>query len=305
MLHIDGSRHAWLALRPEQKQTLITVIDDATSRLLCAQLWPQERIQAVLAALREVVEVDGIRASIYTDGTGWAFQKPKAGAVVSKTHLTQVGQVLKRLGIENIPSYSTWTPSDGAGAHSSHRPLLQVSRREADDSLVSCQQHSRRTRGATAAGRERPAWSSRSRGPGRPSGSAHALATSASPVVWYRPLMKGFWERLRKERHEELTNRIENGDEDLGALLFEIANRGDDPSLVDQVLSRGAAVDYSGDRLGRSPLHGAANGSYHYEGSDEVYLELAKRLLAAGANIEARDKDGSTPLHSAAGGSYP
>lgn len=106
MLHIDGSKHAWLALGPEQKQTLITVIDDATSRLLYAQLWPQESTQAVLTALREVVEVHGIPASIYTDRAGWAFQTPKAGAAVSKTHLTQVGEVLKRLGIEHIPSYS-------------------------------------------------------------------------------------------------------------------------------------------------------------------------------------------------------
>lgn len=35
MLHLDGSLHAWLALLPEEKQTLIQVIDDATSRLLC------------------------------------------------------------------------------------------------------------------------------------------------------------------------------------------------------------------------------------------------------------------------------
>jgi len=106
MLHIDGSKHAWLALGREQKQTLITVIDDATSRLLYAQLWPQESTQAVLTALREVVEVHGIPASIYTDRAGWAFQTPMAGAAVSKTHLTQVGEVLKRLGIEHIPSYS-------------------------------------------------------------------------------------------------------------------------------------------------------------------------------------------------------
>src|SRR6185295_298480 len=37
---------------------------------------------------------------------GWAFETPKAGEKVSKTHLTQVGQALERLGIEHIPSYS-------------------------------------------------------------------------------------------------------------------------------------------------------------------------------------------------------
>jgi transposase len=106
MLHIDGSKHVWLSLRPEEKQTLITVVDDATSRLLYAQLWPEESTQAVLVALREVVDTYGIPASLYTDRAGWAFDTPKAGQPVSKTHLTQVGQVVKRLGIEHIPSYS-------------------------------------------------------------------------------------------------------------------------------------------------------------------------------------------------------
>jgi transposase len=106
MLHIDGSKHAWLALLPEERQTLITVVDDATSRLLHAQLWPAESTQAVLVAIRDVVDTYGIPASLYTDRAGWAFETPTAGASVSKTHLTQVGQVLKRLGVEHIPSYS-------------------------------------------------------------------------------------------------------------------------------------------------------------------------------------------------------
>jgi transposase len=106
MLHIDGSKHAWLKSLPDEKQTLISVIDDATSRLLYSQLWPQESTEAVLVALREVVGRHGIPASIYSDRASWAFETPKAGMAVSKTHLTQVGEVLKRLGVEHIPSYS-------------------------------------------------------------------------------------------------------------------------------------------------------------------------------------------------------
>jgi transposase len=106
MLHIDGSKHAWLALCPEERPTLITVVDDATSRLLYAQIWPAESTRAVLTAIREVVDSYGIPASLYTDRASWAFETPAAGASVSKTHLTQVGQVLKRLGVEHIPSYS-------------------------------------------------------------------------------------------------------------------------------------------------------------------------------------------------------
>jgi hypothetical protein len=106
MLHLDGSRHAWLALVPEEKQTLIQMVDDATSRLLYTQLWPGETTRAVMTAMREVVREHGIPESFYTDRAGWAFKTPQAGGKVSKTHLTQVGEALARLGVEHIPSYS-------------------------------------------------------------------------------------------------------------------------------------------------------------------------------------------------------
>jgi len=106
MLHLDGSRHVWLALVPEAKQTLIQVVDDATSRLLYAQLWPGETTRAVMTAMRDVVLEHGIPESFYTDRAGWAFDTPKAGGKVSATNLTQVGETLARLGVEHIPSYS-------------------------------------------------------------------------------------------------------------------------------------------------------------------------------------------------------
>jgi len=106
MLHMDGSRHPWLALMPEERQTLIQVVDDATSRLLYAQLWPGETVRAVMTAMREVVREQGIPESLYTDRAGWAFETPKAGGKVDKAHRTQLGEALARLGIEHIPSYS-------------------------------------------------------------------------------------------------------------------------------------------------------------------------------------------------------
>jgi hypothetical protein len=105
MLHLDGSLHRWLELG-EGKQTLIQVIDDATNRLLYAQLWDGETVHAVLSALRAVFGRHGIPVSLYTDRAGWAFDTPKAGEKVSKTHLTQVGEALRRLGVTHIPSYS-------------------------------------------------------------------------------------------------------------------------------------------------------------------------------------------------------
>lgn len=106
MLHLDGSLHRWLALVPGEKQTLIQSVDDATSRVLYAQLWPGETTRAVMTGLAEIVGEHGIPESFYTDRAGWAFETPKAGAKVSKTVLTQVGEALKRLGVEHIPSYS-------------------------------------------------------------------------------------------------------------------------------------------------------------------------------------------------------
>lgn len=105
MLHLDGSRHAWLRRRPDAQQTLITVLDDATKRLLYAQLWPAETTVAVLTALRTVFARHGLPVALYTDRAGWAFHTPQAGGHVDRTRLTQVGRALAHLGIEHIASY--------------------------------------------------------------------------------------------------------------------------------------------------------------------------------------------------------
>lgn len=106
MLQMDGSTHVWLRLRPELRPTLVQIVDDGTSRLLYAQLEQGETTMGVLRALHTVVSEEGVPASLYTDRASWAFETPVAGAGVNKTHLTSVGQVLKRLGVEHIPSYS-------------------------------------------------------------------------------------------------------------------------------------------------------------------------------------------------------
>lgn len=106
MLHIDGSKHAWLALRPECVMTLIVVMDDATSWMLYAHLWPEETTLAILTALRSVIAERGIFMALYNDRAGWAFYSPPGEKKVSKTVFTQVGRALDRLGIEHIPAYS-------------------------------------------------------------------------------------------------------------------------------------------------------------------------------------------------------
>ncbi len=106
LLHLDGSPHTWLRRAPDVQATLITVVDDATKRLLYAQLWPAETTAAVLAALHAVFSTWGLPIALYTDRAGWAFHTPKAGGRVDRTHLTQVGRALERLGIEHIGAYS-------------------------------------------------------------------------------------------------------------------------------------------------------------------------------------------------------
>jgi transposase len=106
LLHIDGSRHHWLALRPAEWAVLIAVLDDATKRVLYAQLWAGESTAAVMTALREVITTNGLPMAIYTDRAHWAFNTPQANGPVNRRQLTQVGRALDRLGIEHIPAYS-------------------------------------------------------------------------------------------------------------------------------------------------------------------------------------------------------
>jgi hypothetical protein len=107
LLHLDGSRHHWLALVPDQWLTLIAVVDDATKRLLYAQLGPGgESVVAVLTALRGVLEAYGVPMALYTDRAHWAVHTPTAGSAPDRRQPTQVGRVLARLGIEHILGYS-------------------------------------------------------------------------------------------------------------------------------------------------------------------------------------------------------
>jgi hypothetical protein len=106
LLHLDGSPHAWLRRAPAERQTLLTVLDDATKRLLYAQLWPGETTAAVFTALHAVCTTWGLPIALYTDRAGWAFHTPTAGGPIDRTHPTQVGRALAQLGIEHIGAYS-------------------------------------------------------------------------------------------------------------------------------------------------------------------------------------------------------
>ena len=107
LLHLDGSRHQWLALVPEQWFTLLAVVDDATKQLLYAELRAGgESVPAVMTALRAVFQRYGLPMALYTDRAHWAVHTPVAGGGPDPHRLTQVGRALARLGIEHILGYS-------------------------------------------------------------------------------------------------------------------------------------------------------------------------------------------------------
>ena len=107
LLHLDGSRHQWLALVPEQWLTLLAVVDDATPQVLYAQLSARgESTVTVMTALRTVFTTWGLPGALYTDRAHWAAHTPVAGGAVDRTKLSQVGRALAQLGIEHILGYS-------------------------------------------------------------------------------------------------------------------------------------------------------------------------------------------------------
>jgi transposase len=104
LLHIDGSRHRWF--QDERWHDLIVILDDATSEIYYAQLVEEESTRTVMAALREVIQGQGIFCALYSDRASHFFETPKAGGRIDPQRLTQVGRALKELSIQMIPAYS-------------------------------------------------------------------------------------------------------------------------------------------------------------------------------------------------------
>jgi transposase len=106
LIHIDGSRHRWLTLQPDQWQCLIAVVDDASKHLLYAQLVDSESTATIMAALVAVIREHGIPQTVYSDRAGWATHTLRAGERVDRSRFTQVGRALQQLGVEHIMAYS-------------------------------------------------------------------------------------------------------------------------------------------------------------------------------------------------------
>ncbi|HEX7214920.1 MAG TPA: ISNCY family transposase [Methylomirabilota bacterium] len=107
LLHLDGSRHRWLALVPDAWHTLVVVVDDATTQILYAHLIEGgESTRAIMQALWAVFERHGLPGALYTDRAHWAVHTPTSGSAPDRTRLTQVGRALHALGVEHILGHS-------------------------------------------------------------------------------------------------------------------------------------------------------------------------------------------------------
>jgi transposase len=105
MLHIDGSTHAWLG--PDHERfDLVTVMDDATSEIYYARFVEQESTVSVMAALRTVVQTQGVFCSLYSDRASHFVTTPAGSTKPDRSMRTQVGRALEQLGIELIHANS-------------------------------------------------------------------------------------------------------------------------------------------------------------------------------------------------------
>lgn len=104
MLHVDGSTHAWLG--GAERQDLVAVLDDANNQVYYAQLVDQESTATVMAAVKEVIQHQGLFCSLYSDRGSHFVHTPKAGEGFDPRHKTQLGRALQQLGIELIPAHS-------------------------------------------------------------------------------------------------------------------------------------------------------------------------------------------------------
>jgi transposase len=102
LVQIDASIHDWLEGRGEQL-VLITMIDDATNRLL-ARFYPAGTVEAHLDLVGRWLRQHGRPLALYSDRHS-IFEPQDKGRAVA-VGLTQFGRALEELGIELIRAHS-------------------------------------------------------------------------------------------------------------------------------------------------------------------------------------------------------
>ena len=104
LIHIDASTHRWFG--DARRYDFLVIMDDATSEVYYAQLVEQEDTRGVLRAIRQVVEEKGLFCALYSDRASHFYLTPRAGELVDRFRLTQVGRCMQQLGVQMIAAYS-------------------------------------------------------------------------------------------------------------------------------------------------------------------------------------------------------
>jgi len=110
LILLDGSTHPWLETRGP-RLTLLAAMDDATGAVLAADFRDHEDAQGYLHLLRTLTHRHGIPLAVYTDRHG-IFHRASRTPLTLAEQLqgapapTQVGRVLRDLGIRWIPASS-------------------------------------------------------------------------------------------------------------------------------------------------------------------------------------------------------
>jgi hypothetical protein len=104
LLHVDGSKHVWLA--GGQYHDLVTISDDATNEVYYARLVEEESTATILEALKQVVKERGRFCALYSDRASHFVYTPQAGGPADRSRPTQVERALRELDIELIAAHS-------------------------------------------------------------------------------------------------------------------------------------------------------------------------------------------------------
>ena len=104
LIHIDGSRHAWIPGEPEQD--LIVLLDDANGEMLYGQFFEEEGTLSTFSGLEHVLAHYGRFSELYHDRGSHFGKTSVAGHKVDEEQNGQVSRALRALGIRQIFAYS-------------------------------------------------------------------------------------------------------------------------------------------------------------------------------------------------------
>jgi hypothetical protein len=117
LIQVDGSEHEWFEGRGPYC-TLLTFIDDATSKIKHLKFAKSENVFDYFEAAREYIEIHGRPKAFYSDKHG-VFRVNREGAI-SGTGMTQFGRAMEELGIQLICAN---TPQAKGRVERRHRDL--------------------------------------------------------------------------------------------------------------------------------------------------------------------------------------